>query len=370
MTEKSIFASRAVVYYFDAGSKNWVPTQVGNNFCRIDLYENTTTNTFRVIGRGLDEEHKDKIVINSNISKETLYQKASDTFHKWADARYIYGLNFTSSQEAETFFNGFQGVINRLKGSTPAPAAAPPPNPPVQKAPTPSPAPQSVPSPKAAPTPPSVPTPPPGAPPGAPPPPELPKASKGTPRGALLDSIQNFKKNGLKPTTTVDKSVPVVAKTNPPPTSTPQPGGGGGGGGALPPPVPGGGGDMMAQIMAKRKQMMNQSSATPPPGPISSSSTPTPKPPSQNSLQKPLQRSGSQSGSKFTNPAAKAVANMAPKRTPSQGPPVDKTYTPPDSAPSSGSRSEELQALKEEIMDEVRRELQAIKEELLAAIKG
>ena len=56
------------------------------------------------------------MVINSNVTKDTTYTRARDTFHQWNDARYIYGLNFGSSEGANTFGTGFEGVIAKLKG--------------------------------------------------------------------------------------------------------------------------------------------------------------------------------------------------------------------------------------------------------------
>ena len=53
--------ARAVVYYFDSTKKSWVPTAVGQEFCRADMYENTANNTFRVIGRGLKDTTKVEI---------------------------------------------------------------------------------------------------------------------------------------------------------------------------------------------------------------------------------------------------------------------------------------------------------------------
>jgi len=124
MAEKSIYGARAVVYYFDSGKKTWTPTQVGNGFSRVDVYENPTNNTYRVIGRGLPDTSK--VVINSNVTKEITYSRASETFHQWSDGRYVYGLNFASKEEAETFGTGFEDVVKKLKdGGEPKPEPPP-----------------------------------------------------------------------------------------------------------------------------------------------------------------------------------------------------------------------------------------------------
>ena len=59
--ERALFFARAVVYYFDSAKKSWAPTQVGNSFCRLDMYENPSTNSYRVIGRGLQDTMKVKL---------------------------------------------------------------------------------------------------------------------------------------------------------------------------------------------------------------------------------------------------------------------------------------------------------------------
>lgn len=109
--------------------------------------------------------------------------------------------------------------------STAAPAPAPAP----AKAPAPAPAPAAPKAPSAPPkasSGPAAPPPPPAAPsgggapppppppaPGAPPPPPPPVAvaRPAAGRGALLDSIEGFKKGGLKKTVTVDKSKPLLS---------------------------------------------------------------------------------------------------------------------------------------------------------------
>jgi hypothetical protein len=56
-----------------------------------------------------------QVVINSNVTKDTQYTRASETFHQWSDSRLIYGLNFGTKEEAETFGSGFESIVQRLK---------------------------------------------------------------------------------------------------------------------------------------------------------------------------------------------------------------------------------------------------------------
>jgi len=329
MTEKAVFYARAVVYYFDPKTKGWAPTAVGNSFCRVDMYENTSNNSFRVIGRGLQDTSQ--VVINSAVTKDTQYTRASDTFHQWSDNRYIYGLNFASKEEAEKFGGGFEGIVVKLKsggGTATAPPSTsqPPPAPQPQTSQAP-PAPQPPPAPKAPQPPPapSAPAPPPA--PNAPPAPPAPMPSSSESsgeRGALLSSIQNFGKGGLKKVTTNDRSTPIVKKEDEGKASS----SGGGGGGPM---------GMMGEILNARKKIV---SGTPPAKKESSAPPPT----------KSLS-------------SAPSKTSLNTSQRPAQTPPA----TPSPSH--SGVSNAELNALKEEILAEIRKEIQQMKEEILNAIQ-
>ena len=334
MTETSVATGRCVIYTYDTANKSWTPTVV-TGFSRIDLYHNTSTGTYRVIGRGLEDASK--IVINSNFTADMSYSKASETFHQWNDKKTTWGLNFGSADESTKFFDGVTKAQNQLKNPTPAAPAAP-----------------------SAPTPPAAP-----AAPKAPPAPKAPAAPKpsgggGSGRGALLDSIQGFKKGGLKKAETVDKSGPVGV------------GGGGGGapsgGGGGAPPMGGGGGDMMAEMMRKRNAMKSSEPATPP------AAAPKPEPPkvaSEPPKVSPTPPGGAPNlAKKFGAPPAVGKKFGAPP--PVGGPP--KAYGgAPSSTPTpgggGGNLSPEMQNLKDAIMSEVRSELEQMKNDIINALK-
>ena len=58
-------------------------------------------------------------MINSSIFKELAYGKASDTFHNWADAVHMYGLNFASLEDANAFEASVAQCIEKLKAQSP-----------------------------------------------------------------------------------------------------------------------------------------------------------------------------------------------------------------------------------------------------------
>jgi len=325
MSEQAVFSARAVVYYYDANTKAWGASPVAG-FTRLDIYVHSGTGAARVIGRGFEDASK--VVINSNINKDTAYQKARDTFHQWTDARSAYGLNFSTKDEADAFAAAFD---NASKGPSPAgrpaPApAAPAPSPPVASTPKPGP-----------PAPPGK-APPPPAPPKAPPKPPasssnaaaapVPPSEPG--RNALLGSIQGFSKNKLKKADTNDRSglVPekkpsqASIKSEEPLASPKKAAGSGGGGGG------GGGGDMMAEMLKRQNALKSGGGDKP--------AAPRPAPP---------------------------TAKAKPPPPPSGPPPTAARTT--SSSSISEPLPDHLQQLKEEILAEFRAELAQFKAEIL-----
>ncbi|XP_049319398.1 enah/Vasp-like a isoform X5 [Astyanax mexicanus] len=118
--EQSICQARASVMIYDDTSKKWVPIKPGQQgFSRINIYHNTTSNTFRVVGVKLQDQ---QVVINYSIVKGLKYNQATPTFHQWRDARQVYGLNFASKEEAGTFSTAMLFALNVLSSQEPGPA--------------------------------------------------------------------------------------------------------------------------------------------------------------------------------------------------------------------------------------------------------
>ncbi|XP_074959997.1 ena/VASP-like protein isoform X1 [Phalacrocorax aristotelis] len=118
--EQSICQARASVMVYDDTSKKWVPIKPGQQgFSRINIYHNTATNTFRVVGVKLQDQ---QVVINYSIVKGLKYNQATPTFHQWRDARQVYGLNFASKEEATTFSNAMLFALNIMNSQDGGPA--------------------------------------------------------------------------------------------------------------------------------------------------------------------------------------------------------------------------------------------------------
>ncbi|XP_010849728.1 PREDICTED: ena/VASP-like protein [Bison bison bison] len=120
-SEQSICQARASVMVYDDTSKKWVPIKPGQQgFSRINIYHNTASNTFRVVGVKLQDQ---QVVINYSIVKGLKYNQATPTFHQWRDARQVYGLNFASKEEATTFSNAMLfalNIMNSQEGGPPS----------------------------------------------------------------------------------------------------------------------------------------------------------------------------------------------------------------------------------------------------------
>ncbi|XP_051007264.1 ena/VASP-like protein isoform X5 [Acomys russatus] len=119
-SEQSICQARASVMVYDDTSKKWVPIKPGQQgFSRINIYHNTASNTFRVVGVKLQDQ---QVVINYSIVKGLKYNQATPTFHQWRDARQVYGLNFASKEEATAFSNAMLFALNIMNSQEGGPS--------------------------------------------------------------------------------------------------------------------------------------------------------------------------------------------------------------------------------------------------------
>lgn len=121
MSEQSICQARASVMVYDDTSKKWVPIKAGQQgFSRVNIYHNTASSTFRVVGVKLQDQ---QVVINYSIVKGLKYNQATPTFHQWRDARQVYGLNFASKEEATTFSNAMLFALNVMNSQEGGPSS-------------------------------------------------------------------------------------------------------------------------------------------------------------------------------------------------------------------------------------------------------
>ncbi|XP_044753105.1 protein enabled isoform X3 [Coccinella septempunctata] len=125
MSEQSIASARASVMIYDDINKKWVPSGTSSGLSKVHIYQHTVQQTFRVVGRKLQDH---EVVINCAILKGLKYNQATATFHQWRDNKQVYGLNFSSKEDADQFaramFHSLEILSNIVR--QPNPQYAPP----------------------------------------------------------------------------------------------------------------------------------------------------------------------------------------------------------------------------------------------------
>ena len=56
-----------------------------------------------------------QVVINCALAKGLKYNEATPTFHQWRDQRQVYGLNFPSKEDAQTFGQAVSAALENLR---------------------------------------------------------------------------------------------------------------------------------------------------------------------------------------------------------------------------------------------------------------
>ncbi|XP_035578172.1 protein enabled homolog isoform X4 [Zalophus californianus] len=118
VVEQSICQARAAVMVYDDANKKWVPAGGSAGFSRVHIYHHTGNNTFRVVGRKIQDH---QVVINCAIPKGLKYNQATQTFHQWRDARQVYGLNFGSKEDANVFASAMMHALEVLNSQETGP---------------------------------------------------------------------------------------------------------------------------------------------------------------------------------------------------------------------------------------------------------
>ncbi|XP_044728745.1 protein enabled isoform X3 [Chrysoperla carnea] len=100
MGEHAIASARASVMVYDDVNKKWIPSGSSSGLSKVHIYQHQSQHTFRVVGRKLQDH---EVVINCAILKGLKYNQATPTFHQWRDNKQVYGLNFSSREDADAF---------------------------------------------------------------------------------------------------------------------------------------------------------------------------------------------------------------------------------------------------------------------------
>ncbi|PSN32311.1 Protein enabled [Blattella germanica] len=125
-SEQSIASARASVMVYDDVNKKWIPSGTSSGLSKVHIYQHQVNNTFRVVGRKLQDH---EVVINCAILKGLKYNQATATFHQWRDNKQVYGLNFSSKEDADSFaramFHALDMLSNAITRSVGPPPMAP-----------------------------------------------------------------------------------------------------------------------------------------------------------------------------------------------------------------------------------------------------
>jgi len=123
--EQSIASARASVMVYDDVNKKWVPSGTSHGLSKVHIYHHFINNTFRVVGRKLQDH---EVVINCAILKGLKYNQATPTFHQWRDNKQVYGLNFSSKDDAEVFATAMLKALEVLNTGGQLAMRPPPPS--------------------------------------------------------------------------------------------------------------------------------------------------------------------------------------------------------------------------------------------------
>ncbi|KAL1516565.1 hypothetical protein ABEB36_000466 [Hypothenemus hampei] len=126
-SETSIASARASVMIYDDVNKKWVPSGTSSGLSKVHIYQHQVHQTFRVVGRKLQDH---EVVINCAILKGLKYNQATATFHQWRDNKQVYGLNFSSKEDADCFaramFHSLEVLSNIVRQPSQPSQYAPP----------------------------------------------------------------------------------------------------------------------------------------------------------------------------------------------------------------------------------------------------
>ncbi|XP_018324168.1 protein enabled isoform X2 [Agrilus planipennis] len=127
ISEQSIASARASVMVYDDVNKKWIPSGSSSGLSKVHIYQHTVQQTFRVVGRKLQDH---EVVINCAIIKGLKYNQATSTFHQWRDSKHVYGLNFSSKEDADQFaramFHSLEVLSNMVRQPQPPQQSYPP----------------------------------------------------------------------------------------------------------------------------------------------------------------------------------------------------------------------------------------------------
>ncbi|KAK7590358.1 hypothetical protein V9T40_001971 [Parthenolecanium corni] len=102
---------------YDDANKRWIPSGSSSGVSKVHIFQHNFQNSFRVVGRKLQDH---EVVINCIIARSLKYNQATPTFHQWRDSKQVYGLNFSSKEDADAFAKAMNLAVETITNTKPA----------------------------------------------------------------------------------------------------------------------------------------------------------------------------------------------------------------------------------------------------------
>ena len=114
--ERPLYKINASVMMYNEEEKQWIHAGSNNQtspYSEIHILQNTARKSYRIVGLKCDDASD--VTVNMNIMHKLKYHVATSTFHQWrCEKRQVYGINFSSPEEAENFKNCMTRVLDDL----------------------------------------------------------------------------------------------------------------------------------------------------------------------------------------------------------------------------------------------------------------
>lgn len=109
----SISGNKGEVLYFDKTKNDWVPAAKGG-ISRVDIFQDK--DSYRIVG--MTAKVPRQVVINSSITSNFLFAKATPLFIQFEDFDIQFGIKFANQEEADSFCADLEKTIQTLKSLT------------------------------------------------------------------------------------------------------------------------------------------------------------------------------------------------------------------------------------------------------------
>ncbi|XP_072704855.1 LOW QUALITY PROTEIN: vasodilator-stimulated phosphoprotein [Ciconia boyciana] len=118
MSETVLCSARAAVLLYDDTHKQWVAAGGGpQTLSCVQLYHHPGANAFRLVGRKMQPDQQ--VVLNCPLGRGLRYSQATPQFHQWREARRVWGLSFGAPREAALFAAAVLRALRALEEGTP-----------------------------------------------------------------------------------------------------------------------------------------------------------------------------------------------------------------------------------------------------------